>query len=278
MTEINSDIARSLMDVGAAQADTRQTIVDGKPFVVIPNNYIVHDIEKFENHPTRKTGTTATTDSESFIAYIKKHGDAAITVVYADVDSEASKCSLVAVLNDHSLLEPHWQDFRCTFSPKLAVEWTRWIGKDRAPMSQQDFATWLEDNLGDIATVEGMPTAAEMMSMALGFEANSEKRLRSKINLQSGGVRFEFVEDEEKDTRSSMQVFERFTLGLPVFEGSRNAYPLEARLKYREKGGSLTFWYELIRTDRVFKTAVTSDLDRIKDETGFMLISGRVGK
>lgn len=110
--------------------------------------------------------------------------------------------------------------------------------------------------------------------MALGFEANAEKRLRSKINLQNGGVQFEFVEDEDKDTRTSMKVFERFTLGLPVFDGSGSAYPLEARLKYRDKSGTLSFWYELIRPDRVFKTAVADELANIKAGTSLNIIAG----
>jgi uncharacterized protein YfdQ (DUF2303 family) len=110
--------------------------------------------------------------------------------------------------------------------------------------------------------------------MALGFEANADKRLRSKINLQSGGVQFEFVEDETKDTRTRMQVFERFTIGIPVFDGSQSAYPVEARLKYREKDGKVTFWYELIRQDRVFKSAVTDELRRIQEATGFNVVSG----
>ncbi len=54
-----------------------------------------------------------------------------------------------------------------------------------------------------------------------------------------------------------------------------DAYWLEARLKYREKDGKLTFWYELIRPDRVFKTAVTDELGRIKEATGFPVVSGK---
>ncbi len=130
-------------------------------------------------------------------------------------------------------------------------------------------------NLADIAAVPNMPTGADILQMALGFEANADKRLRSKINLQNGGVRFEFVQDEDKDTRASMEVFQRFTLGLPVFEGSSSAYPLEARLKYREKEGKVTFWFELIRPDRVFKDAVNDELNRIKDATGFPVIAGK---
>ena len=56
--------------------------------------------------------------------------------------------------------------------------------------------------------------------------------------------------------------------------GSTSAYPLEARLKYRESGGKLSFWYELIRPDRVFKTAVVDDLQKIKDATGFPIVFG----
>lgn len=150
-----------------------------------------------------------------------------------------------------------------------------WIGKNKSNMNQADFATWLEDNLGDIANVPNMPTGAQMLTMALAFEANAEKRLKSRINLQSGGVRFEYVEDEDKDTRTSMEVFQRFTLGLPVFEGSSDAYPVEARLKYRDSGGKVSFWYELIRPDKAFKTAVQSALDEIKDATGFMILHGQ---
>jgi len=99
--------------------------------------------------------------------------------------------------------------------------------------------------------------------------------VKSRINLQNGGVQFEFVEDENKDTRTTMKVFERFTIGVPVFDGSANAYPIEARLKYREKDGKVNFWFELIRPDRVFKTAVMEELAAIKTSTGFPVISGK---
>lgn len=123
----------------------------------------------------------------------------------------------------------------------------------------------------------GFPSGAEILQMALGFEANSDKKFRSKINLQSGGVQFEYVEDETKDTRTKMLVFERFTIGIPVFDGSASAYPVEARLKYREKNGDVTFWYELIRADRVFKSAVADELAAIKEGTGLQVISGTPG-
>ena len=278
MTDVTKDDISFLLNLGAAQTEISEFQYDDTlPYLVLHKDYVFHDLERLLPEPLRKRGIVSTTDSNSFIDYLKMHRPTGGGTTYIDIDTEASKCQLEAVLNDHDS-EPGWQDHRCTFTPKISVEWKRWIGKDRTQMSQTDFATWLEDNLGDIASVEGMPTAAEMMKMALGFEANAEKRLRSRINLQSGGVRFEFVEDEDKETRSSMEVFERFTLGLPVFDGATDAYPLEARLKYREKSGELTFWYELIRSDKVFKTAVSNELATISAATNFVMIYGKLGK
>lgn len=248
---------------------------NGIPYLVAPDGYQVHSLEHLLPNPTRKRAEVSVTTTDSFIAYAKKHGSLDECVIYADIDAENSGCTLVAVMNDNGADDAKWRDHRCTFAPALSIEWKRWIGKNKGVMTQADFATWLEDNLGDIANVSGMPTGGQMLTMALAFEANAEKRLKSRINLQSGGVRFEYVEDEDKDTRTSMEVFQRFTLGLPVFEGSSDAYPVEARLKYRDNGGKVSFWYELIRPDKAFKTAVQSALDEIKTATGFMILHGK---
>ena len=273
----NIDNVKTLLDAGVASAAPNLLVPGGIPYVITPRDYTAVKLEEMLPAPVRKRGKVITTDTDSFIFYTCKHGQEGRTVICADIDAEASQFNLVAVLDDNgsTVSDTQWREHRCQFAPDQAVEWKRWIGKNRQTFSQAEFATWLEDNLGDIAAVPNMPTGADILQMALGFEANANKRLRSKINLQSGGVQFEFVDDEDKDTRTSMKVFQRFTLGLPVFEGSSSAYPLEARLKYREKEGKVSFWFELIRPDRVFKDAVKDELARIKDATGFPVIAGK---
>ena len=276
MDELNQtdNFAKTIFDAGMVAAGTN--LVDSIPFVVVPENHRVEDLERLLDKPSRVKAEVIVTEAESFINYVNKHKADTFSMIYADMDSEKNSLSLIAVIDDNGpASNPCWRGHRCIFTPNLSVEWKRWLSRNKQHFSQTDFATWLEDNLPDIAGVEGMPSGADILQMALGFEANAEKRLRSKINLQNGGVQFEFVEDEDKDTRTKMQVFERFTLGLPVFDGSASAYPLEARLKYREKDGKVTFWYELIRPDRVFKTAANDDLGKIKDGTGLPIIFGR---
>jgi len=271
------DNFKTALDAGAAIGNFIR-IADASPgetpFVIVPDDYSVKDLEKLLPAPARKRASVTMTDAASFVAYTKKHGSLDECVIYADVDANTNKCSLLAIINDNKADSPQWRDHRCSFAPKLSLEWSRWLDRNKMSMNQSVFATWLEDNLGDIASVPNMPTGADILAMALGFEANADKKFRSKINLQNGGVSFEFVEDETKETRTRMTVFERFTLGLPVFDGSADAYPVEARLKYREKEGSVTFWYELIRPDRVFKSAVADTLNNIKEQTGFMLLNG----
>ena len=277
MTNENQDLARTLLDAGAASVEVRAIGERGIPFIVALGEYCDFNLEKYLPNPVRKRGAIVTLDAKGFIDYLNKHAIKDVSTIYANVDSEKSHCSLVGVIDDHSKDDAQWRDHTCTFAPKQAVEWTRWLGKNKQVMSQSDFAAWLEDNLTDIATMAGMPSGADILAMALGFEATYDKRLKSKMNLQSGGVQFEFVEDENKDTRTTMKVFERFTIGVPVFDGSASAYPIEARIKYRTKNDGLTFWYELIRPDRAFKTAVQEELENIKAGTGLQIISGNAG-
>lgn len=268
---------KEAIDAGTLLAGPQVPLLDPEsrvPFVVLPAGCTVDNIEHFLPFPTRKRAEVSVTTTDSFILYAKKHGSLDECVIYAEIDSEQSKCILRALMNDNGETAPKWRDHRCTFAPALSVEWKRWTGSNKKQMNQADFATWLEDNQGDVRSVNGSPTGADILAMAQAFEVNADKRVKSHINLQSGGVRFEFVEDETKDTRTSMEVFRRFTLAIPVFDGSTDAYPVEARLKYRDNSGKVTFWYELIRPDRAFKTAVQSALDQIKAETGFMLLQG----
>lgn len=269
------DVAAAL-DAGAAIGEPR-FVEDAYAYTVIPDGFKLESLEQFETTPYRKRGVITTDDAPSFILYCNKHSDAS-SMIYASIDSENSRFNLTAVLDDHEEgRDARWREHLCKLTPKTSVEWRRWTIKNKQAMTQADFATWLEDNLGDIASVADMPSGADMLQMALGFERTADKRLKSRINLQSGGVRFEYVEDEDKDTRASMEVFQRFFLGIPVFDGDGAAYPIEVRLKYREKDAKVSFWYELIRPDRVFKHAVTDALAVISSGTMLTIVRGDAG-
>lgn len=270
----NTTEAQAILNAGAAIGENVRVLKDGSiPFTIVPDGYQVSSLENMLVQPVRKRGTVSVTDSGGFITYMNRHCEDG-TLVYADIDHSGS-FKLVGVINDHSGEEPGWRDHTCTMDRKQSVEWGRWIGKNKSAMSQADFAAWIEDNLADIAATEGMPTGGDMLAMSLGFERTSEKRLKSKVNLQSGSFRLEYIDDEDKDTRTSMEVFSRFSIGIPVFENSTSAYQIDARLKYRESSGKVSFWFELIRPDKAFRQAVEDELCAIAGATGLSIINGK---
>lgn len=227
------------------------------------------DDAKLRATPSRKAANVRLNEADSFIDYIKRHGSLTDSTIWCVADYLAGKVSFLGILNDHGEEEnrPAWRDHRATFTPEFSEEWHRWTGKHQQPFSQVEFASFVEDNLKDIASVEGQPSGAQMLEMALTFEANQDMRFKSAIRLQSGGVQMSFVQDDDAQTLQKMQVFDRFSLGFPVFWNG-DAYRLDARLRYRVRDGKLTFWFELIRQDKVLEDATQTLIAQIREKTG----------
>ena len=260
-----------------------ETLLNGKiPAVFVPENYkltVMPELDKHLPKPLRKSGTRVLDDAESFIYYVKEHGTAATCRIYLQADFVQGLIKFTATFNDHLTDTSGWNDFKAIYAPKKSEEWKRWTSKDRDQMSQTEFATWLEDNLSDIAPPEPngkkFPTGSEMLSMAINFEATGDKSFKSQTRIQSGGIEFEFIDRENDATRGKMQAFERFELGLaPLFNGS--GYRMESRLKYRVRDTKLTIWYELIRPDKVLEAATKDLVELIKKETEFPVLMGQV--
>ena len=227
------------------------------------------DDAKLLNAPRRKIAKVKMHDAESFIDYMKRHGSLTDSTIWCIADYKAGKVGFTGILNDHGEEEsqPAFRDHRATFAPEFSEEWTRWTGKNKQLFNQADFAAFIEDNLKDIASVEGSPTGAQMLEMALTFEANQDMKFKSALRLQNGGVQMSFTQDDDAQTLQKMQVFDRFSIGFPVFWNG-DAYRVDARLRYRVREGKLTFWFELIRQDKVLEAATQTLIAVIRNQTG----------
>lgn len=225
--------------------------------------------EEYRETPIRKKATVSLTDMTSFIDYIKRHGSLTTSTTWCSVNYSAGAVSFTSIINDHGETEdaPAWRDHKAKYTPEFSEEWKRWTKSNKNPFSQAEFAAFIEENLKDIASHEGSPSGSQMLEMALSFEANQDMRFKSAIRLQSGGVNMSFIQTDDAQTIAQMQMFDRFTLGMSVFWGG-DAYPLEARLRYRQREGKLTFYYELIRQDKVLETATQTIIKTIRETTG----------
>ena len=251
---------------------------DNRDLVALPPGWTHHvdDREKLQPQPRRKVAKVKLTETESFIDYTKRHGSLANATIWCTADFKGGALSFTTILNDHGEEENQqaWRDHRATFVPEKSEEWKRWTEKHGHQFSQVGFALFLEENLKDIISSEGMPTGTQMLEMALGFEAKQDMRFKSAVRLQSGGVRLEYVEDEDKNTVTAMQMFEKFQIAIPVFRADEARYPVTARLRYRVKEGALMFWFELIRSDLVMEQASRALVEHIKTAAGMPFFFG----
>lgn len=235
-----------------------------------------HDDEKLLPAPARKKGTVRLDEQVSFIDYINRHKIDNLTTIYCQADYRASKIDFSCIINDHQGTQDgqQWRDHIALYAPVFSEEWKRWSGGNKQQHTQAEFAAFIEENLEDIATVEGMPSGIDLLRMATEFEANQDKRFKSLIRLQNGGVQFNLVEDDDAQTLQKMQMFEKIAIGIPVFWNG-DAYRIDARLRYRVNQGVLKFWYELIRPDKKIEDATKTMIDKIKAETGVPLYFGK---
>lgn len=232
--------------------------------VAVPKGMTLQEIdtEKLMDNPRRTVGKASFADAPSFLAYIKRHTKPS-TVVWCRFDPQTFSLSFEAVLDDHTLMAAGWRGHRATFTPDMSAEWKAWKGKHSQQMPQVQFAEWIQEHDSDInSAAEGFPTSLQMLQMATEFVAHEEHVLKSAIRLQSGGVRLTYVADADKGTTDDMRLFEKFCLGIPVFHGGE-AWRMEARLKYRNNAGKVSFFYELVRADIVHGSAAKELINTI---------------
>lgn len=251
--------------------------------VAAPDNWKLQtlDLEKHLDTPLRKTGTVTVAAVDSFIDYSKRYGSLAACNIYLDVNYELSKVQATAIFNDHGDGDalPGWRDHRCKFIPRFSKEWNTWTGKHGMAnaMGQFDFAHFLENNIGDIASPAGssLPSGSDVLTFVSKLEETRKVKYGSGINLQNGMVQLEFVEEGDSATKGKLEMFKRFAIGIrPFFNGS--AYQIEAALRYRidRNSGEIKFWYELQRPDRILEDASQEVIDAIRTKTGFPVIFG----
>lgn len=255
--------------------------INGTPFVVVPENYRLEELDHLLPQPTRKTGTTSLHDADSFIAYVNDH-KAPESRIYVDADFESGRIKFVAVLNEHApgadadINYANWRDHRAVFIPRQTGEWKAWLGKNKQPFEQQAFGEFIEYHLPEIVASEGSkyPQPAALLEFALNLEETKKVKFRSGTRLQNGHVQLEYVEEGDDQTKGKLQAFEAFAVGIaPYFNGS--GYQMEAKLRYRiSNEGGLKFWYELQRPERVLEDATRDLLQLVQEKAAVPVLFG----
>lgn len=289
----------------ATIADLTRAALTPTPFTAEPGRtgVLVHaegtslhhyDYEHLLDAPRRARGTVHVHDAQSLVTYVRKHAtdnpppvdanhDRALAVralrpntethrhaLYADVDTPA----VTAVLNGHGPdSEPGWGDHRAVLTLRWAPEWCHWADKDRQWLDQTEFAEHLEEGMGEIRE----PTAGDMMEIAQTMQANTTVQWRSQRFLGNGQVQFTYHEtvDARAGSDGTLEIPQRFTLGLIVFDGQTEGYRLDARFQFRRPDGRLKVRYLLTRPHDVVSAAFGDVVTVVEDGTGLAALRGQ---
>ena len=286
MTEpVQKNLAETLSEV-LPKAAIINTIADSAPGLTILHAAVPKgcdlkeirvDLESTLANPRRTTATAKFSDMTSFLAYVERHASDG-SVTWCNFNPQTFELAFTAVIDEHIKGTAGWRAHKATFSPAMSAEWQAWIATDRKALSQTAFAEWIQEHDSDITASEGLPSSLQMLDMATNFVMNEDRQFKSAVRLQSGGFNLTYITNPDEGTTEAMRLFEKFAIGIPVFQGIPAAWGITARLKYRNPGGKLSFFYELVRADRVHEAAAKELIAAVKDGLGAVpLLLGNCG-
>jgi len=266
-TESISDVQAALA-AGAALGDPRTPVADAKAgfFTVVPKDYEVKSLGEFLPRPLRIAQNVLLHDADSLIAYVKEYAKPG-THIFFDAPQE----QFVAVLDYHEKPEtPNWCEHTAVFHPRRSVEFTTWMNQNRKPLTQVEFARFLEENLPDIVE----PNSAELLQVALTFEAKKSVEFSSGMRLANGQLQFAYDELVRGTAqKGTIEIPEQFTLGIAIHVNGP-AYRIPVRLRWRLQEGKVSFWYEMVRPHRFIEDALKEIRERVAKETGIQILAG----
>ena len=253
--------------------------VHGTPISFTPNSMSSAVLDKLLPNPRRKAGLVHLHEVDSFIDYVKRHGSLADCNIYLDVDYAQQHVKATAVFNDHGDGDgaPGWRDHRAEFMPRFTEEWRRWVQNSGKGKTQIDLANFLEANIGDIAAPDGtkLPTGAAVLNFVSALQETRKVKYGSAINTANGMMQIEFIEEGDAATKGKLDIFREFAIGVRPFLNGQ-AYEVRAFLRYRidRNTGTILFWYELQRSDRVLEDACKSIVESVRTTAGLPVLFG----
>lgn len=199
-----------------------------------------HDLEAFLPNPRRKKGRVILNRLDDFVTYVQAHG------VHAVVFANRDHFQFTAYLNYHApnaagaggTTPAGWADHVAIYRVQDTPEWASWKDLARRDIDQDAFAEFLEDHLVDITRPDAQALFETVTDLRLRSGAQYERALR----LANGTVQFTYREEVAQQVETGqIEIPERLTLALQLWEGEVAKTELVPRLRHRLSGGKVRF-------------------------------------
>jgi uncharacterized protein YfdQ (DUF2303 family) len=261
-------------------------IAEGGTIAVLPEGKRIEDLkpilDRYLLRPDRRRGTATLTDAASFIEHVKRFASED-SAVFASPTRSAPKFTVVFDYHPSGskATDADFMGHRATYAPALSDPWNAWSGKNGVPMSQVDFATFIEDHITDVVVpnlddpnlktfadlVQGrFASPSDLLAMSRGLAINVETTVKNAVQLTSGIINVQYEETHKDGMGQPISIANLFQVCIPVFYGGQ-LYLIGVRLRYRQAGGRIMWSYQLVRPDVVFDDAFKGIVQQIVQET-----------
>lgn len=239
--------------------------------------------------PTRIKQTVGLQSAESFVDYFKRFADDN-SLIFANVSDD--KATFTAMLDYHEAREKDDADPKgatqniarycehvAVYQTEPTVEWKAWLAANRKPMSQVDFATWLEDHLHLFVKPESekdAPSGADLLELVKSLHGHQTAQFTSSIRLDNGAHSVTY--EESIDVRGTMKS-DKISLppfifgGFSLFVGTPG-YLVRARLKTRIENRRLLVFFETVALEKNVRDCLSLLAEDIATHTERKLLLG----
>lgn len=234
----------STTDIGAIArlatlAENARTVFDGGAGKLV----ILHTGERLERAPDPSTliETTEAQDVDTFVALTNRFKRPESTLFYNRRSREITTIiDYHAKFAGQAAASPGLKQHRIRLNPQKTPEWEAWHAIHKKPLTQAQFAEFLEERSGEVAR----PSAAEMLELARSFESVSNSEFASGVRLDNGDTQLTFKANTSATMRNAeggrVDVPSEFEVSVRPWFGA-DPLSLHALFRYRVRDGSVRF-------------------------------------
>jgi len=244
--------------------------ISDSPFVIVPEETKVVELENLLPAPLRKKGKTFVYDLNSFARYIQDYGHPERTAIFSGLTYplEDGSCApeyfIEAILDFHQKEtgEAGWCQHRVVYILRESFEFSSWKEKNDLKTSQKNFALFMEDRIDDVVD----PPGIKFLEMIKSLQATQTQRCNSIINTDTGDVRFEFDKTTVSRAPGEVEIPKRLRIAIPVFDGCEKI-AFDVKIRHELKDGNLVFSFEFFNFHASVRDAIKRVYESIESKT-----------
>lgn len=262
VVEVTSHDGKRTVDVAILQDEK-----GGERLVILSEAQAAAD--KRAERPMRLEGVAVLTDTASFVAHANRF-KLPTSAIFAD----RTGVKLQAVYDYHDKESPRWAKHRAAYACPLSRQWRTWLEKNEKPFGQEEFGTFIDDNMADLAAAnpgDEFPAPMAVLEMARNLVVRSKGTFERKVNVTTGESTLVTKDEHEQE---STKIPRAFLIGIPVFENGEK-WSIEARLRFSMPNGRPSFQFSLYQHLQVLENAFGEVCEKVQKGTELPLFYGQ---